>query len=310
MFSHFSSRAGVISSHQAFGAFMVLALVSLWNARAHVLQVLRQALGRGAKQDDSGEILSYRAAVIILTVSLTYMGIWLWLCGLPAWIVPIYLGLAFLLFLGITRIIAEGGVPYLFAPMIASDFIVGGFGTRALGPTGILALSFTYMWASDIINFVMVSCANGLKVAEESVVRGRRLLFWSMVVALVVSFGSSVWVLLEVAYKHGGLNTSHYFADQSYQHFDDAAMRMQTSVGPNWDYWGYTAIGALIMGLLVLLRNKMLVSVFLAWLIKTIVLEYGGPRLFKQLRPFFLGLILGDFFPLGFLILLDALAKH
>ena len=328
MFSHFSSRAGVISSHQGFGAFMVLALFSLWNSRTHMARVVRQALGRGPKQDDSGEILSYRGAVIVLAGSLMYIGLWMWLCGLPAWIVPAYLFLAFLLFLGITRIISEGGVPYLFAPMIASDVIVGGFGTRALGPTGIMALSFTYMWASDIINFVMVSCANGLKVVEDTVGRGRRLLFWSMVVALIVSFGSSVWVLLEVAYEHGGLNTSHYFASQSYQHFDDALVRMQTSVGPNWDYWGYTAIGGAIMGLLMVVRNtfiwwplhpigfpislvmnKMLVSVFIAWAIKSIILEYGGPRLFKQLRPFFLGLILGDFFPLGFLILLDALVR-
>ena len=66
--------------------------------------------------------------------------------------------------MGITRIIAEGGLPYLFAPIIASDVIVGSFGTRALGPTGILALSFTYVWASDIIIFVMTSCANGLKL--------------------------------------------------------------------------------------------------------------------------------------------------
>jgi hypothetical protein len=328
MFSHFSSRAGVFNSHQAFGAFMVLALFSLWNARTHVMQVLRQALGRGPKLDDSDEILSYRGAVIVLAACVIFMGLWMWLTGLPAWIVPPFLFLAFLLFLGITRIIAEGGVPYLFAPMIASDFIVGGFGTRALGATGIIALAFTYMWASDIINFVMVSCANGLKVVEESVQRNRRMIFGSMVVALIVSFGSSVWVLLEVAYKHGGLNTSHYFADQSYQHFDDALVRIQTSVGPQWDYWGYTAIGGAIMGMLMLVRNhflwwpihpigfpislvmnKMVVSVFIAWLIKSIILEYGGPRLFKQLRPFFLGLILGDFFPLGFNILLDALVR-
>ena len=172
----------------------------------------------------------------------------------------------------------------------------------------------------------MVSCANGLKVVEETVQRNRRLIFASTVVALVVSFGSSVWVLLTVAYKHGGLNTSHYFADQSYQHFDDAMMRIQESIGPRWDYWGYTAIGGAIMALLMIVRNhflwwpihplgfpislvmnKMVVSVFIAWAIKSVILSYGGPRLFNQLRPFFLGLILGDFVPLGFLILLDRL---
>ena len=41
-----------------------------------------------------------------------------------------------------------------------------------------------------------------------------------------------------------------------------------------------------------------------AWLLKSLILGYGGPRLFTRMRPFFLGLILGDFLPLGVLLLL------
>jgi hypothetical protein len=31
-------------------------------------------------------------------------------------------------------------------------------------------------------------------------------------------------------------------------------------------------------------------SVFIAWLLKAMILRYGGPRLYLRLRPFFLGL--------------------
>ena len=170
-------------------------------------------------------------AVLLLLGCLGFMCFWLWQAGMPAWITVVFLFLAFILFLGITRIISEGGLPYLVTPMVASDVVIGGIGTRALGLTGIAALSLTYMWASDIITFVMVSCSNGLKIIEEHVKKGRRLIFPSMVVALVVSMGGSAWVMLSIAYEHGGLNTSHYFLEQTQYPWQDALVRVRSSVG-------------------------------------------------------------------------------
>ena len=321
------SQGGTIASHQGFGAFVVLALFSLWNGRRHIGRVFAHAFGRGRRMDDGDEILSYRGSVLLLLGCLGFMCFWLWQAGMPAWITAVFLFLAFVLFLGITRIISEGGLPYLVTPMVASDVVIGGIGTRALGLTGIAALSLTYMWASDIITFVMVSCANGLKIIEEHVKRGRRLIFPSMVVALVVTMGSSAWMMLSIAYEHGGLNTSHYFLEQTQYPWQDALARVRSSVGPKWEYWGYMAIGGGIMAGLMLLRqqliwwplhpigfpislviHKMFFTVMVAWLLKTLILGYGGPRLFTRMRPFFLGLILGDFLPLGVLLLLDQIA--
>ena len=48
-------------------------------------------------------------------------------------------------------------------------------------------------------------------------------------------------------------------------------------------------------------------SVFIAWLLKAVILRYGGPRLYLRLRPFFLGLILGAFSSGGIWLVIDAL---
>ena len=314
---------------EGMGAFVALVGVGLWNARHHLLLVMRHTIGlRREGEDDVGEIMSYRSAVLATIGSLGFMAFWMWRVGMPAWITPLYLLIAFIIYLGITRIIAEGGVAQFLIPIVASDAIVGGLGTRALQPGGIIALGFTYAWASDMILLVMTSAANGLKVIEETVQQGRRLLFWSMVIAVVVTLFSAVWLVLDLAYEHGGLNTSWYFRGQTLQPWEDAAARLGTMTEPNWSYWGHAGLGAVVMGLLMVARhrfvwwpfhpiafpisvaaNKMFLSILLAWAIKSAALKYGGPRLFKTLRPLFLGLIIGEWVPQG-VMALYALVLH
>ena len=51
--------------------------------------------------------------------------------------------------------------------------------------------------------------------------------------------------------------------------------------------------------------NSIWFSIFLAWLIKVIVLKYGGPRTYAQTRPFFVGVVLGQFTAAGLWLLID-----
>jgi len=47
-------------------------------------------------------------------------------------------------------------------------------------------------------------------------------------------------------------------------------------------------------------------SVFIAWLLKAMILKYGGARAYRILRPFFLGLVLGAFGSAGGWLIIDA----
>lgn len=51
--------------------------------------------------------------------------------------------------------------------------------------------------------------------------------------------------------------------------------------------------------------GKMWFSVFVAWVLKGSVLKYGGLKLFERLKPFFLGLILGEAVLAGFWVIID-----
>ncbi|MSR82495.1 MAG: hypothetical protein EXS58_06160 [Candidatus Latescibacteria bacterium] len=321
----YSRYTGSIIVHQGFGAIIVLVLFGLWTARAHLGAVWRKAWHQDPQVDDGDEILSYRAALVGLLGSLVFMGVWLWQSGLPAWITPIYLFLTFVLFIGITRIVAEGGVAFIFAPMVVSDFVAAGFGTRALGPQGIVAFAFTYIWASDILTFVMASCANSLKLVEEAVKQRRRLVLGAMFAAILVTLASSVWAMIALAYRYGGVNTDGFFFNYvNLLPFENAASRLQELEGPHWKNWGHTAMGAGIMTLLMMARQRflwwpfhplgfpisavfgtMFFSVLLAWLLKSAALKYGGPSLYLKTRPFFLGLILGQFVTAGLWLLIS-----
>ena len=103
-----------------------------------------------------------------------------------------------------------------------------------------------------------------------------------------------------------------------------AAARIVEPVGPNWAGWLHTGLGGLAMGLLMVAQRVwlwwplhpigypissvfswMAFNAFLAWLVKSIVLKYGGPRLFRKVRPFFLGLIIGQFAIYGVFWIVD-----
>ena len=167
-----------------------------------------------------------------------------------------------------------------------------------------------------MIILVMTCAAQSLKVVEETIRRHRRMLLASMLIAIAVSICGGMAVFLTTAYEHGGLNITHTLKEQGYYQWQDAAARLQTSTETNWGYWGHTGIGALVMGLLMFARQrlvwwpfhpigfpvslatyKMFLSILIAWAIKTAVLRLGGPRLYNTLKPLFLGFIIGEWSP-------------
>ena len=78
-----------VLAHQGMGAMLVLAVVGIWTARQHLRDVFYKAFGKDNSIDDSDEILSYRACVIGMIVSVSFVAVWLWLAGMSWWILPI-----------------------------------------------------------------------------------------------------------------------------------------------------------------------------------------------------------------------------
>ena len=313
--SRFANSVGPYLAHQAMGAMIVLVLSGLWMGRAHLRDVFRKALKGDPEIDDSGEILSYRAPVWGLFIGLGVMGAWLWQSGFPLWIVPIFLFGAFVIFIALTRAVAEGGISVIRTPLTPADFVISGLGTSALGTSGLIGVAFTYIWSANIRVFFMPVLANALKIAEE--IKNKRRVVWAIFLAVLISLVSSIWQLMELAHTYGGINLYSFFFVSIPQNtvFTFITPKINDPVLVNLSGWIFTGIGAALMGLLTYIRYRFLwwpvhpigfatgtfyimnwvwFSVFVAWLFKTVILKYGGSSMYGKTRPFFLGLIIGQ----------------
>ena len=308
--------------HQSMGGMLVLFLFGLFAARKHLRAVLRKALWGDPKVDDSGEILSYRTAVLVLLGSSAVMVAWLALAGLPIWVALAFLFTAFALFVGFTRLIAEGGLSDGSVPVGPAAIVVSAVGSSAIGVQGLVVLATTYFWTTGR-SFAMTSSANSLKLGE-GFGGSKRPLFWTMLLAMAVGLVSSMWVVMELGYSYGALNLKIPGGQHGF--YDYAAGLIRTPSEPHLGGWINTGIGAGVMLLLMLARwyyvwwplhplgypigptgimDHLWFDMFLAWLIKVSVLRYGGVALYRKTRPFFMGMIAGHIVPGGIFLFVD-----
>lgn len=310
----------LILAQQAMGAMLVLFLGGLWSARRHLRGVLRKAFLGDPGVDDSGEILSYRGAVIVLMASSVIMVGWLWLAGLPVLFGLAILFLGMVVLFGYSRVVAEGGLSDGEPPVVPAGILVSAVGSSVIGPQGLVVLATTFLWTTGR-NFVMVSCANSLRLGEE-LGGEKRALFWVILLALAVSLGAAIWMIMTLGHQYGAINLWIWGGGE----YSYAEKLIRTPMEPYAWSWINTAIGAAIMTLLMVARwlyvwwplhplgyaigpiwiiDALWFNMFLAWLIKVVVLKYGGVGLYRRTRPFFMGMILGYFTPAGFYLIVD-----
>ena len=323
--SRFTFEGGPFLAHQTMGAMIVLVLSGLWMARDHLKRVWRRAFA-GGDEEDAGEVMSYRTAVLGLLIGLAVVSTWLWASGLPWWVVPVFLFAVFIIFMALTRATVEGGMPHIRTPLTPGDFVVSGVGTHALGVSGGIALGFTYVWAANLRIFFMICFANSLRIAGE--IRGsKRPLVGAAALAAAAALAGSVYSIVTLAYTHGGINLQEfYFVYVPQQVGKNMAIALTNPTFPSVSGWLFTAFGAAVMGLLTWVRVRFTwwpihplgfavteyrlmsfvwFSVLVAWGIKSLVLRYGGPKLYNRTRPFFLGLICGQICVTGFWLIVD-----
>jgi hypothetical protein len=322
----FSDPASPSVAHLAQGALLFLVFAGFWHGRRHLWDVLRKAFGKGPEVDDSGELLSYRAAVFGTLLGSLLALFWLLVAGLKLLTALVFLIMSMVIFIGLTRIIAQTGLASYRASVASPVFTVNALGSSMVGATGLTVLGLNFAWAADVRTFVMASAATGVKLAQETALESRRL-FWAVIGAILVTLVGSAWAIVELSYLYGGINLVGWQFSGLPTFTGNWITQNLNNPQPTqpW-HMGFLVLGAGLMGVMSYVKNRFIgfpihpigmtlgmtapmyhlwFSVFIAWLLKAAILKYGGPRAYNRLRPFFLGMILGGFGSAGFWLIVD-----
>lgn len=307
------AAGSVLMAHQQIGALLFLTVSSLWLARGFLAKQWRLIV---SGQPSSDNLIHPRVAALIGLAGLLYMAFFIRATGLPWVWTLLFLVVALLVFFGTARLLAQTGIGRLRAAYSIAPILTNVFGTGFFGDRGLSAMGLSFVWAADIQLFLMGTLAHAFRVCEEVKERisGRRLLLF-LCAAAAVSLCTTLFCYIWMGYRHGLIHgyVWYYVMSPNY-HWGWVTNSMLNPHPPQHLTTVFMGIGGSLAGLLSLANYRFAAwplhpvglavaltntvrgdwfGIFLAWLIKSIAIRYGGVKLYRALRPFFIGLILG-----------------
>jgi hypothetical protein len=299
---------------QQRGAYIALALTSLWLARGQIRESIQKALGGSIDIDDSNEPLSFRTAFwgLILGLVVVVLALQIFI-GISVWVSLLALVICYSVVLGFARIRVEAGFLYSWgSPNYLGGQLVKMFGKSTFGDHNATALG--YFTPFDMGHFSSGAgvLLEGYKLGDLTGIKRRSMskaLFLAFLVAVVMGYVVS----LPIIYKNGMFNLD--------------SVRIAHAANGNIFSWASTpikrvpqvftmhGIGFGVTGILAFMQTKFVwwpfsplgfvlaqgvymntlaSNAFFAWLIKSAVYRYGGHKLYSKLLPLFFGIIAGS----------------
>ena len=190
--------------------------------------------------------------------------------------------------------------------------------TSSLGTSSLALLPvFSLLFTVDTRGLLLTGFLDSMKLSDSVTLRKRYLLI-ALLTGVVVAFVLGGIVQTWLPYRYGGNNMNH----QPYRSFPrityTAYARYMEGYAPAMGLLPlrFFGIGVVFTAFLIMMRHlywwwplhpigyaisfswnlqAYWLCFLLAWAIKYPLMRYGGMRSFRKARPFFLGLILGEF---------------
>ena len=306
---------------QSIGAYILLGIWLLWQVRQDFMRPVRTAIKERRWSGTepplwavAGFVLSY-VAVCLFCIR----------AGMAPWLSFVYLAIIVIVALVIARVRAAAGIPliWLFPFFMQSKILVYVLGSAAFltGGAKVSIAVFTLMmilsrgYFPAMIGYQIES----MKIAEDVQIK-RSNMTLTIILAAFVGLVIAFWIHLTTYYQYGAQNIAGMWMwFVGYMEFQTNGSFATSPHYPDVFRTLATTAGALTAGGLLLLRRSFVGcplnpigyavatafgglvwwSLFVVWVVKGLVLRFGGIRLYRKAIPFFLGIAIGHFFAGG-----------
>ena len=329
------------AAYQMAGALIALVVLAVWRMRPLLADILRTAFNRTHGIDDSDEFMSYRIALLGLLLGTATMIVWSISAGVSLIVSLSVIIIFYITMIAMTRMVSEGGMLFIQTPFRPLDLIIPATGSSIIGASSLTILAYQEMiFMFDIRSSYMPSFMDSLKLSENLVERSSSIrspflssrfklgsaVTVSVIISMVVSYISTILI----GYKYGGANLSQWFfvggPQLPFVRLSDMLFHPQSASGVWLSFMG---IGAVFMIFLTFMRARFFwwpfhpigyamgcswpmiqlwFSIFIGWVLKSIILRYGGIRVYQRFRSLFLGMVLGEFLSGGIWLIIDFIA--
>jgi len=324
--------------YQGGGAVLALGLWVLWTGRKHLARALGLAVSGRSDTSDPGEPVTYRWAVIGILVSLAYMIYFCMVIGTRPLVGIAIVGLIVALYVMWARLRADTGLGFIPFPLGVEDMIMIPGGSAALKfreAVAVIGLRWTYFPGfGESFEVVTGNTLEAFKIADSARISARPL-FKAMVAGFLFSLAVGLYVLLTGMYHYGFQNistASHGWLPPQMRGVGGRIYEMVTNPS-RFDINGLLGLlaGAVVAVTLGVLRLRLWwwplhpfgylaancwgmhwywQAFFVGWLLKTLVVRYGGLQLYRRMVPLMIGLLVGDQVGVGLRVLLTIISKN
>jgi hypothetical protein len=319
--------------NQGAGAYIALPVISLILSRKYLSEVWDKAVGRESKIDDSNEPMSYRTAFLGLGACCIFMLGFCIIAGMNPFTAAIMLSLGITNFVAATRVRAETGDAWLFGPDNDVNMLMTRtFGAGMLSVQDMTIISFMrpILGNFDLRCIAMPHQLEAYKMAQMSGLKMR-----PFVKAIIIAAVCGIFVAFFVAlgfWNHYGaeVKTDAWRTSQGRTPFDNLSDLIRNRPTPDVPGMGGVIFGFIFTGFLMLMRYRFVwwplhpvgylvantntlrqiwLPFMIAWGAKSLIMRYGGAKLYRSSQPFFLGLIAGDLVGGGFFTALGSFVQ-